>query len=271
MLQKKKFLLAIETSCDESAAAVLDQNGKICSNIICSQTKIHALHGGIVPEIASREHLVKIINVTQASLKQAKIKIKNINIIAVTYGPGLIGSLLVGTQFAKGLAQSLSIPLIGIHHIEGHLMSGMVMKKFPNAPFIALVASGGHSAIYNVDKLYNFNLIGDTRDDAAGEAFDKIGRLLGFDYPAGELIDKYSHNGNINKYKFPIALPQKTILEYSFSGLKTSARIQIEKINKQNKVIKGRILNDICASVQKAIIDALLNKAFLACKKYVCS
>ncbi len=267
-MQKKSYLLAIETSCDENAAAILDYSGKVVADIVCSQVTVHAPYGGVVPEIASREHLVKITDVVKRSFAQANISSQNIEAVAVAYGPGLIGSLLVGAQFAKGFAQSLAVPLIGIHHIEGHLMAGMVSANFSKAPFIALIASGGHSALYEVNQSYNFSQLGDTRDDAAGEAFDKTAKLLGLGYPGGQIIDKNAGQGDPNIYQFPIALHQKSTLEYSFSGLKTSVRAKVQKLREQNVAIKGQVLNDICAGVQKAIVDALLNKAFLACKQH---
>lgn len=258
-----QFLLAIESSCDDCAVAILNSDNQICADVIYSQVKPHAPFGGIVPEIASRQHLGRIAGMVQKALQEANLKPTQIQAIAVTNKPGLIGSLLVGVQFAKGFAQALKIPILGIHHIEGHLLAGLGDADFLGAPFIGLIASGGHSALYLCDADYQIKLLGQTRDDAAGEAFDKIGRLMGLNYPAGKEIDLLAQTGDPERFEFPIALRSREILEYSFSGLKTAARLKFEKqeLNEQDRA-------DFCASLQKAISQALLAKAILACERY---
>jgi N6-L-threonylcarbamoyladenine synthase len=258
-----KYLLAIETSCDDCAVAVITGDNQIVADVIYSQVKPHAPFGGIVPEIASRQHLGRIAGMVHQALSEANLKPVQIEAVAVTNRPGLIGSLLVGSQFAKGFAQALNIPIIGIHHIEGHLLAGLGEAEFPEAPFIGLIASGGHSAVYLVDSDYKITTLGQTRDDAAGEAFDKIGRLMGLNYPAGKEIDQLAQTGDPDKFEFPIALRSKDTFEYSFSGLKTAARLKLEKqsLSEQERA-------DFCASLQKAISTALLAKAKLACERF---
>ena len=258
-----KYLLAIETSCDDCAVAILSGDGQIHADVIYSQIEPHAPFGGIVPEIASRQHLGRIAGMVQKAFSQANLESKNIEAVAVTSRPGLIGSLLVGAQFAKGFAQALKIPVIGVNHIEGHLLAGLGEPDFPKTPFIGLIASGGHSALYLCNENYKISLLGETRDDAAGEAFDKIGRLLGLNYPAGKEIDRLAQTGNPERFEFPIALRSRDTLEYSFSGLKTAARLKIEKENLDEQ---GRA--DFCAGLQKAIATALLAKAKLACEQH---
>ena len=259
------YILAIDTSCDDSAVAILKEDGHIAADIVYSQNEIHAPYGGVVPEISSRQHVSRIARAVQEAFFQAGLQPRDIKAVAVTFGPGLIGSLLVGVQFAKGFAQGLSLPIIGIHHIEGHLMAACGDATFPSPPFISLIVSGGHSAIYMCDKNYQFKTLGETRDDAAGEAFDKIGRMLGFNYPAGKTIDDLSAIGDDNIYVFPVAMRSKATLDYSFSGLKNSARLLIQTLLKEHGEIKGKVLFDFCAGLRKAIVAALLNKAFMAC------
>ncbi len=257
-----KYLLAIETSCDDCAVAILGHDNQILADVIYSQIDPHAPFGGIVPEIASRQHLGRIAGMVQKALSEANLKAKDIEAVAVTNRPGLIGSLLVGVQFAKGFAQALQIPIIGVHHIEGHLLAGLGEPDFPEAPFIGLIASGGHSALYLCDADHQITTLGQTRDDAAGEAFDKIGRLLGLSYPAGKEIDRLAQTGDADRFEFPIALRSRDTLEYSFSGLKTAARLKIEK-----QVLGEQDRADFCAGLQKAVAAALLAKAQLACER----
>lgn len=254
------IILGIETSCDETAASIC-KDGKILSNFIYSQVKTHAKFGGVVPEIASREHIKKIAVVVQNALKQAHLDLKKIDAIAVTHGPGLIGSLVVGVSFAKSLSYSLNIPLITINHIEGHLLSAMIDSNL-NFPFIGLVVSGGHTSIFKCTGLSKYKLLGLTIDDAAGEAYDKAAKLLGLPYPGGALIDKLAKNGNKKKYNFPIALKEKDNLNFSFSGLKT----QIAYFVKEHKPSKKDIPN-IAASFQEAVVDALTRKTLFAIKQ----
>lgn len=258
-----KYVLAIESSCDDCAVAIINHKNQICADIIYSQIKPHAPFGGIVPEIASRQHLNRIAEMVQKALEEANLKPKEIEAVAVTNKPGLIGSLLVGVMFAKGFAQALKIPILGVDHIEGHLLAGLGEPDFPEPPWIGLIASGGHSALYLCDAEYHITLLGQTRDDAAGEAFDKIGRMMGLSYPAGKEIDRLAQTGDSERFEFPIALRSKDNLEYSFSGLKTAAKLKLEK-----QKLNPQDCADFCASLQKAIAQALLAKARLACERY---
>ncbi len=259
-------ILGIETSCDETSAAII-QNGKTLSNIISSQT-IHKYFGGVVPEIASRIHLQIISKVVNDALNEANIDIKEIDGIAVTTQPGLIGSLLVGTNFAKGISLKYAKPLIPVDHIEGHIYSGFLEKHDVKFPFITLVVSGGHTILFLVNSFMDYKIIGATRDDAAGEAFDKIGKLLGLEYPAGGKIDKLARKGNPNKYEFPRGLINSNDFDFSFSGLKTSVRYFIEKNFGDFSKITEDILCDLCASVQEAIVDVLVAKSIKALEQY---
>jgi len=259
-----EYLLAIESSCDESAAAIMSLDGQVISNIIYSSVLSHVSFGGIVPEFASRHQLHRIPLVVEEAFYQAKIKKKQIVAVAVTVGPGLIGSLLIGVQFAKGFALANDSKFIGIHHIEGHIMASQNDKI--DEPFIAMIASGGHSALY-LSRNQKLIILGETRDDAAGEAFDKIARMLGLTYPGGPKLEKHAKTGNSFKYKFPIAFNKSKTLDYSFSGLKTAVFFLIQKVVKKNGILDVKERNNICASAQRAIVLALLNKAFLACKQ----
>jgi N6-L-threonylcarbamoyladenine synthase len=255
-------ILAIESSCDETAVAIIDAQGQVLANAISSQDEVHAQFGGVVPEIAAREHLTKISRLTEQALLDADMPSSALSTVAATYGPGLIGPLMIGLQFAKGFAQALDVPFIGIHHIEGHLMAAKVDPNFPPAPFLALIASGGHSALYEYQGVGMIDMVSETRDDAAGEAFDKIAKLLGLGYPGGRVIDERAELGDETKYALPISLKQKTVLDYSFSGLKTAVRLLVEKLQKEG--LTEEMINDVCACSRRVIVDALLNKAFLA-------
>lgn len=256
-------ILAIETSCDETSAAVIS-DGIVLSNIISSQY-IHNKYGGVVPEIASRSHLKVISIVVQDALKLSKVDISEIDAIAVTIEPGLIGSLVVGSNFAKGLSIRFNLPIVPINHIEGHLFSGFINNSGLNFPFIALVVSGGHTILFEVNSFNSYEIIGQTIDDAAGEAFDKTAKLMGLDYPGGPLIDKYAKTGNSNKYKFPRPLINSNDFNFSFSGLKTSVRYFINK--NFPKGVEENDLPDLCASVQEAIVDVLISKSINALKQ----
>lgn len=257
-------ILAIESSCDETSAAVIIDS-EVKSNIISSQY-FHAKYGGVVPELASRAHLTAVSEITKQALDEADLNISEINAIAVTKEPGLIGSLVVGTNFAKGLALKFKLPLIPVNHIEGHLYSGCLEDSTLEFPFISLVVSGGHTAIFYVKSYNEFEIVGLTRDDAAGEAFDKIAKLLGLPYPGGPLIDKAAQSGNPQKYDFPRPMMHDNNFDFSFSGLKTSVRYFIKK-NFPEQICETD-LNDICASVQEAIVDVLSSKAIKAAKQY---
>jgi N6-L-threonylcarbamoyladenine synthase len=259
-------ILAIESSCDETAAAVLRvSDGALCSNVVHSQTA-HAAFGGVVPELASREHLVAIVPVVQRALKDAGIGGGDVAAVAATYGPGLVGGLLVGLQMAKGLALGWGVPLLGVHHIEGHLMAASLAPDAPAPPFIGLVVSGGHTATYRFDGVGQAQLLGETRDDAAGEAYDKTAKLLGLGYPGGAIVDQLAQLGDATKYPMPVALRDRTHYDVSFSGLKTAVRQLVEARERAGEPLTGAFLHDLCASVQAAIVEALLHKALLACR-----
>lgn len=260
-------ILAIESSCDETAAAILDQEGQILSDVIHTQVAAHAPYGGVVPEIASREHLVKVHEVVSHALAQAEIQPTDLKAVCATYGPGLIGALLVGLQVGKAMAHSLSIPFVGVHHIEGHLMAASVDPAAPPPPFIGLVASGGHSALYHFTAPGCAGLLGETRDDAAGEAFDKTAKLLGLGYPGGKVIDELSEGGDPLRFELPISLKDRRSYDFSFSGLKTAIRLLIERLRAEGTPIEGQLLHDLCASVRRAVGEALIRKALLACRQ----
>ena len=258
-MDKNIYILAIETSCDETSVSIL-KNTKVLSNIISSQ-KIHSLFGGVVPELASREHEKLIIPVVEKALLDSKIPLQKISAIAYTRGPGLMGALLVGTSFAKSLSLSLDIPLVEVNHMQAHILSVFIddNEKKPEFPFLALTVSGGHTQLVLVKNYLEFVQIGTTLDDAAGEAFDKCGQLLGLDYPSGPKIDFLSKSGNENKFDFN--KPKIDGLNFSFSGLKTSFKYFLQ--NKQDSFVKNN-LNDLCASLQKVIVDILLEKILKA-------
>jgi len=256
-------ILAIESSCDETSAAV-SCNRNILSNVIASQ-KVHEAFGGVVPELASREHMKNIIPVVDLALKKADTQLESLNAIAFTRGPGLIGPLLVGSTFAKTLALSLKLPLIEVNHMHAHVLAHLIEKegqKIPELPFLCLVVSGGHTQIVKVDENINLSLVGETSDDAAGEAFDKVAKLLRLPYPGGPLIDQYAKSGNPNRFEFPKS--KMSDYTYSFSGFKTAVMNFINKESRNNSEFVAQNLNDICASVQLCIIDMLMDKFLLA-------
>jgi len=249
-------LLAIESSCDETSAAVC-MNGKILSNIIVNQT-VHEKYGGVVPELASRAHLQNIVPVVDTALKNANVELSAVDAFAFTQAPGLIGALLVGAQFAKSLSLAFDKPLITVHHMQAHVLANLIPDNKPGFPFLCLTVSGGHTQIVLCEDFLQMKVIGQTLDDAAGEAFDKSAKLLGLPYPGGPLIDKYAQQGDPNKFKFPE--PQIPELDFSFSGLKTAILYFIQEKKKKNENFINENLNDICASVQQRIISILLNK-----------
>ena len=249
-------LLAIESSCDETSAAVC-MNGKILSNIIVNQT-VHEKYGGVVPELASRAHLQNIVPVVDTALKNANVELSAVDAFAFTQAPGLIGALLVGAQFAKSLSLAFDKPLITVHHMQAHVVANLIPDNKPGFPFLCLTVSGGHTQIVLCEDFLQMKVIGQTLDDAAGEAFDKSAKLLGLPYPGGPLIDKYAQQGNPNKFKFPE--PQIPELNFSFSGLKTAILYFIQEKKKKNENFINENLNDICASVQQRIVSILLNK-----------
>ncbi len=265
----KAVILAIESSCDETSAAVC-VDGKILSNIIAGQ-KVHEQYGGVVPELASRAHMQNIVPVVDKALKDVQCEMNDIDAVAFTQSPGLIGSLLVGSQFAKSLALSLNKPLIAVHHMQAHVLANLIDDPKPGFPFLCLTVSGGHTQIVLCESPTQMKVIGETIDDAAGEAFDKSAKLLGLPYPGGPLIDKYAKEGDTNRFKFPE--PQIAGLNFSFSGLKTSILYFLQNAGKSNlykeefmatedekKEFIQNNLADICASIQQRIISILLNK-----------
>jgi N6-L-threonylcarbamoyladenine synthase len=249
-------ILAIESSCDETSASVC-REGKILSNFIANQ-KVHEAYGGVVPELASRAHIQNIVPVVDTAMKQAGIGMNDIDAVAFTQAPGLIGALLVGSQFAKSIALALNKPLIAVHHMQAHVLANLIGDRKPSFPFLCLTVSGGHTQIVLAESPLQLKVIGKTLDDAAGEAFDKSAKLLGLPYPGGPLIDKYAKDGDPKKYKF--AEPQIPGLDFSFSGLKTSILYFIQDQIKANPNFISENLNDICASIQHTIINILLRK-----------
>ena len=254
------IVLGIETSCDETAVGIVENARKVLSSIVSSQIKEHSLYGGVVPEIASRRHMEKITSVIQKSLETAKLDLNQIDAIAATYSPGLVGSLLVGLNFAKGLSFSLKKPLIGINHLKAHIAANYLTNKDLKPPFLALIISGGHTNIVEVKDYCDFKLISRSVDDSVGEAFDKVGRALGFSYPAGAKIDEISKLGDKQKYKFPVPSVKNFEFNFSFSGLKTAVlnTIQKEKTSPNYKV------EDIAASFQNVICEIVCDKIFKA-------
>ncbi|MEN9302661.1 MAG: hypothetical protein RL264_1090 [Bacteroidota bacterium] len=252
-------ILAIESSCDDTSIAVLCGQ-KVLSNVTASQ-KIHAQYGGVVPELASRSHQENIVPVLKAALEEANVKVSEIDGIAFTQGPGLLGSLVVGASFAKGLALATGKPLIPVHHMKAHILAHFIDdagEKKPEFPFLCLTVSGGHTQIVKVKSASDMEILGKTIDDAAGEAFDKAAKMLGLPYPGGPLIDKHAQSGNPNKFTF--SKPKIDGYDYSFSGLKTSILYYLQKELKSNPSFISENLDDLCASIQKTIVDILLNK-----------
>jgi N6-L-threonylcarbamoyladenine synthase len=252
----KGVILAIESSCDETAAAVC-RDGKILSNHIANQ-KVHEQYGGVVPELASRAHLQNIVPVVDAALHSANCKLQTVDAVAFTQSPGLIGSLLVGTQYAKSLALALDKPLIAVHHMQAHVLANLIEDPKPTFPFLCLTVSGGHTQIVLAESPYDLKVIGETIDDAAGEAFDKSAKLLGLPYPGGPLIDRYAQAGNPQAFKF--AEPQIAGLNFSFSGLKTSVLYFLQDRKREDAHFIEKNLSDLCASIQYTIITILLKK-----------
>lgn len=255
------MILGIETSCDETAASVVKDGREILSNVVYSQM-VHDKYGGVVPELASREHIRAIVPVVKEALDRAGTSLEVMEGVAVTYGPGLVGSLLIGLSFAKALSYSLGIPLIGINHIEGHIFANFLEHPQVSPPFVCLVISGGHSNLVYVAEKGNYRLMGQTRDDAAGEAFDKVAKILNLGYPGGPIIDQVSKNGKADFFRFPRARLEEGSFDFSFSGLKTAVAIYTSRLPEQ-KLKSHRI--DIAASFQEAVVDVLVEKGIKAC------
>lgn len=262
-MDKSIRILAIESSCDETAAAVVVNGRQVLSNIISSQIETHKKFGGVVPEVASRKHIEAVNTVVQQALEEASMNLNDIDAIAVTYGPGLVGALLVGIQYAKGLTYGSKKPLIGINHIEGHISANFIQHKDLKPPFMCLVVSGGHTFIVYVKDFGKFEVIGETRDDAAGEAYDKVARSLGLGYPGGPKIDILSKEGNKDAIKFPKANFHDGSLDFSFSGVKSSVLNYLNKMEMKNEKVNKA---DVAASFQKAVVEVLTDNALKACK-----
>ncbi|HEX9062884.1 MAG TPA: tRNA (adenosine(37)-N6)-threonylcarbamoyltransferase complex transferase subunit TsaD [Clostridia bacterium] len=260
---KDILVLGIESSCDETSASVVKNGRKVMSNVISSQVDLHKKFGGVVPEIASRKHVELVMPVIDQSIKEAGITLEDIDAIGVTYGPGLVGALLVGLSAAKGLSYALGKPLVGVHHIEGHISANYIEHESLEPPFVCLVASGGHSHIVYLESYHKFSVLGQTRDDAAGEAFDKIARAIGLGYPGGPLIDKAAREGNCEAFAFPRVHFQDGTLDFSFSGIKTAVLNTINSMEQKGEAIP---LNDIAASFQKAVVDVLVENTVRAAK-----
>ena len=265
MMNKEIKILAIESSCDETAAAVVVNGRDVRSNVISSQIALHTLYGGVVPEIASRKHIEKINQVIEQALSDASVTLDDIDAIGVTYGPGLVGALLVGGAEAKAISYAKNIPLVGVHHIEGHISANYIENKELEPPFLCLVVSGGHTHLVKVLDYGKYEILGRTRDDAAGEAFDKVARAIGLGYPGGPKIEKVSHEGNPHAMEFPRAKIEDGPYDFSFSGLKSAVLNYINGCNMKGiEVVQA----DVAASFQKAVTDVLVGNAMKAIDEF---
>lgn len=265
MSEKDTLILAIESSCDETAASVVKNGRCVLSNIISSQIAIHTLYGGVVPEIASRKHIEKINQVVEAALKEADVTLDDIDVIGVTYGPGLVGALLVGVAEAKAIAYAKKKPLVGVHHIEGHVSANYIEHPDLEPPFLCEIISGGHTHLVIVKDYGSFEILGRTRDDAAGEAFDKVARAIGLGYPGGPKIDKLAKEGNPHAIDFPRAHMEDAPYDFSFSGVKSAV---LNHLNKCRMTGEPIVEADIAASFQQAVVDVLVDNAIRAAKDY---
>ena len=265
MSEKDTLILAIESSCDETAASVVKNGRCVLSNIISSQIAIHTLYGGVVPEIASRKHIEKINQVVEAALKEADVTLDDIAAIGVTYGPGLVGALLVGVAEAKAIAYAKKKPLVGVHHIEGHVSANYIEHPDLEPPFLCEIISGGHTHLVIVKDYGSFEILGRTRDDAAGEAFDKVARAIGLGYPGGPKIDKLAKEGNPHAIDFPRAHMEDAPYDFSFSGVKSAV---LNHLNKCRMTGEPIVEADIAASFQQAVVDVLVDNAIRAAKDY---
>ena len=259
------LILAIESSCDETAASVVKNGREVLSNVISSQIALHTLYGGVVPEIASRKHIEKINQVIESALAEADVTLEEITAIAVTYGPGLVGALLVGVAEAKALAYAAKKPLVGVHHIEGHVSANFIENPDLEPPFVCLIVSGGHTHLVIVKDYGEFEIIGHTRDDAAGEAFDKVARAVGLGYPGGPKVDKAAREGNPHAIEFPRAKVGDNPYDFSFSGLKSTG---LNYINHAKMTGEEICVPDLAASFQNAVVESLVSRAIMAAKEY---
>lgn len=264
-MEKDIYILAIESSCDETAAAVVKNGREVLSNVIDSQIALHTEYGGVVPEIASRKHIEKINQVIEQALKESGKELPEMDAIAVTYGPGLVGALLVGVSAAKAISFASGIPLVGVHHIEGHISANFIENKELEPPFVCLVVSGGHSHLVVVKDYGEYEIIGRTRDDAAGEAFDKVARAIGLGYPGGPKIDKAAKEGNPEAIHFPRAKVAEAEYDFSFSGLKSAVLNYLNSCEMKGEAI---VQADVAASFQKAVVDVLVEHSMDAVKRY---
>lgn len=262
---KDNLILAIESSCDETAAAVVKNGREVLSNVISSQIDLHTLYGGVVPEIASRKHIERINQVIEEALRTAETTLDQITAVAVTYGPGLVGALLVGVAEAKAIAYAAGKPLVGVHHIEGHIAANFIEHKELEPPFLSLVVSGGHTHLVRVEDYGTFTILGRTRDDAAGEAFDKVARAIGLGYPGGPKIDKVSKEGDSDAISFPRAHVEDAPYDFSFSGLKSAVLNYINGCRMKGQTFRQA---DVAASFQKAVTDVLVENAMRAVEEY---
>lgn len=267
MMEKDVYILAIESSCDETAAAVVKNGREVLSNVIYSQIALHTEYGGVVPEIASRKHIEKINQVIEKALSDAGKELSNMTAIAVTYGPGLVGALLVGVSAAKAISFASGIPLVGVHHIEGHISANYIEHKDLEPPFLSLVVSGGHSHLVMVKDYGEYEIIGRARDDAAGEAFDKVARAIGLGYPGGPKIDRVSKEGNPDAVHFPRAKIENAVYDFSFSGMKSAVLNYLNSCKMKGEEIQTA---DVAASFQKAVIDVLVGHSMEALEAYHC-
>ena len=259
--------LGIDTSCDDTSAAIVVDGRVTLSNVVHSQIRLHHPYGGVVPELASREHLRNIVDVVDESFSRSGISHGDVDGISVTIGPGLIGSLLVGLYYAKGMSYVLGIPLIGVNHLEGHILSVFLEDKVPDFPFVALTVSGGHTSLYLVEGFGRYVLLGQTLDDAAGEAFDKVAKVLGLGYPGGAVIEKLALEGDPEKVRFPRALLAPGSLDFSFSGLKTAVSLFVKDWRKSENQGRETSVADIAASFQEAVVDVLVQKVMEAAER----
>ena len=264
------LILAIESSCDETAAAVVRNGREVLSNVISSQIALHTLYGGVVPEIASRKHIEKINQVIEEALSEAKVTLDDIDAVAVTYGPGLVGALLVGVAEAKAISFARKLPLVGVHHIEGHISANYIENPELKPPFVSLVVSGGHTHLVIVKDYGEYEIIGRTRDDAVGEAFDKVARSIGLGYPGGPKIDKAAKNGNIHAIEFPRANVEGAEYDFSFSGVKSAVLNYVNQCAMKGEIVSESetMVADVAASFQAAVVDVLVARAIKAVKEY---
>lgn len=258
------ILLGIDTSCDDTSAGVVVDGRRALSNVVHSQVKVHHPHGGVVPELASREHIKNIMPVVEEALNRAKVGLRDLDGIAVTIGPGLVGALLVGLYYAKGVSYASGVPLVGVNHLEGHILSIFLEEQLPDFPFVALTVSGGHTNLYYVEDFGQYTLLGQTLDDAAGEAFDKVAKISGLGYPGGVAIERVARQGKGDRIRFPRAYLTKGSLDFSFSGLKTAVSLFMKKWEDHPDDVG---LADIGASFQESVVDVLVDKAILALRQ----